>query len=130
VAIAPRPFHISGLYFVYFRLGQHANVALLSEAEGDDKPTKYPVMFCGADLVLIIKSDLLPVLDDFSPERAEGHVRALANEAGILTVSARKPGSLTPWLVWLERGVRDRKLTNPKPAAAIGAEEGHALRSP
>ncbi|MCB1493359.1 MAG: hydrogenase nickel incorporation protein HypB, partial [Rhodobiaceae bacterium] len=53
-----------------FDLGQHANVALLSVTEGDDKPAKYPVMFRGADLVLLSKTDILPVFDDFSPERA------------------------------------------------------------
>ena len=53
-----------------FDLGQHRNVVLLSAAEGDDKPAKYPVMFRAADLVLLTKSDLLPVLDDFDPVRA------------------------------------------------------------
>ncbi|GAG39956.1 unnamed protein product, partial [marine sediment metagenome] len=48
-----------------FDLGHHVNVALLSVTEGDDKPAKYPVMFRAADLVLLSKSDLLDVLDDF-----------------------------------------------------------------
>ena len=67
-----------------FDLGQHANVTLLSVTEGDDKPAKYPVMFRAADLVLLSKSDLLDVLDDFAPEKAEGHVRALANAAPVI----------------------------------------------
>ena len=50
-----------------FDLGQHRNVTLLSVPEGDDKPAKYPVMFRAADLVLLTKCDLLPVLDDFKP---------------------------------------------------------------
>ena len=54
-----------------FDLGQHANVTLLAATEGDDKPAKYPVMFRAADLVLLSKSDLLDVLDDFSPAKAE-----------------------------------------------------------
>ncbi len=53
-----------------FDLGQHHNVMLLSVPEGDDKPAKYPVMFRAADLVMLSKVDLLPVLDDFSPQRA------------------------------------------------------------
>ena len=55
-----------------FDLGQHHNVTLLSVPEGDDKPAKYPVMFRSSDLVLVTKSDLLPVLDDFSVDRAKG----------------------------------------------------------
>ena len=45
-----------------FDLGQHRNVVLLSATEGDDKPAKYPVMFRAADLVLLTKMDLAPVL--------------------------------------------------------------------
>ncbi|MEZ5652345.1 MAG: hydrogenase nickel incorporation protein HypB [Burkholderiaceae bacterium] len=85
-----------------FDLGHHANVALLSVTEGDDKPAKYPVMFRAADLMLITKADLLEVLDDFSPARAERHLRELANGARTLTLSARRPDSLAPWIAWLE----------------------------
>ncbi|MGB5775641.1 MAG: hydrogenase nickel incorporation protein HypB, partial [Sedimenticolaceae bacterium] len=68
-----------------FDLGQHRNVTLLSVTEGDDKPAKYPVMFRAADLMLISKSDLLGVLDDFVPEKAERHLRELASAAPVLT---------------------------------------------
>jgi len=85
-----------------FDLGQHANVTLLSAAEGDDKPAKYPVMFRAADLVLLSKADLFPVFDDFLPARATGHVRALANDAEVFSVSARQADLLAPWLDWLD----------------------------
>jgi len=85
-----------------FDLGQHADVVLLSVTEGDDKPAKYPVMFRAADLVLLSKADLLDVLDDFSPEKAEGHVRALANPAEVMPVTSRRPETMAPWIAWLE----------------------------
>jgi hydrogenase nickel incorporation protein HypB len=84
-----------------FDLGQHLDVALLSTPEGDDKPAKYPVMFRGADLVLITKSDLLPVLDDFSPERAEQCLRNLASSAPLFEVSSKNGAGLDAWLQWL-----------------------------
>jgi hydrogenase nickel incorporation protein HypB len=84
-----------------FDLGQHLNIALLSVTEGDDKPAKYPVMFRGADAVLITKTDLLAVLDDFDPAKAERHVRDLANPAPILRLSARKGDGMPAWLAWL-----------------------------
>jgi hydrogenase nickel incorporation protein HypB len=84
-----------------FDLGQHRNVTLLSVTEGDDKPAKYPVMFRAADLVLLTKTDLLPVLDDFSPERAERHLRELASEAPFLPLSARRGAGLDGWVGWL-----------------------------
>jgi hydrogenase nickel incorporation protein HypB len=92
-----------------FDLGQHRNVVLLSVTEGDDKPAKYPVMFRAADLLLLTKTDLLPVLDDFSPERAESCLRALANPAPILRLSARKNLGLDGWLNWLRAEVHNCK---------------------
>jgi hydrogenase nickel incorporation protein HypB len=92
-----------------FDLGQHRNVTLLSVTEGDDKPAKYPVMFRAADLLLLTKTDLLPVLDDFNPERAEAHLRALANPAPVLRLSARKGQNMTAWLDWLRQEVRAQR---------------------
>jgi hydrogenase nickel incorporation protein HypB len=86
-----------------FDLGQHANVTLLAVTEGDDKPAKYPVMFRAADLALITKSDLLEVLDDFAPDKAESHIRNLGNDVDVLALSARRPDTLVPWLTWLEQ---------------------------
>jgi hydrogenase nickel incorporation protein HypB len=84
-----------------FDLGQHRNVVLLSVAEGDDKPAKYPVMFRAADLVLLTKADLLPVMDDFDPIRAEAALRGLATEASLLTLSAKKGQGMADWLDWV-----------------------------
>jgi hydrogenase nickel incorporation protein HypB len=88
-----------------FDLGHHRNVTLLSVTEGDDKPAKYPVMFRGSDLLLLTKADLLAVLDDFDPARAERHLRALANHAPVITLSARKGLRLEDWLDWLRTEV-------------------------
>jgi hydrogenase nickel incorporation protein HypB len=85
-----------------FDLGQHRNVALLSVPEGDDKPAKYPVMFRAADLVLCTKSDLLPLLPEFQPERAERYLRNLASTAPFAILSTRAPDQLGPWLDWLQ----------------------------
>jgi hydrogenase nickel incorporation protein HypB len=71
--------------------------------EGDDKPAKYPVMFRAADLMLISKSDLLAVLDDFSPQKAQRHLRELASSAPVYTLSARSGDGLADWLDWLRR---------------------------
>ncbi len=58
-----------------FDLGQHLNVTLLCVTEGDDKPAKYPVIFRASDLVVLSKTDLLEVMDDFDPARAEAALR-------------------------------------------------------
>jgi len=92
-----------------FDLGQHADVVLLSATEGDDKPAKYPVMFRAADLVLLTKADLLAVLEDFSPERAEQALRALATTAPVLSVSAKTGTGLAAWCDWLRNRVREQR---------------------
>ncbi|HHO67783.1 MAG TPA: hydrogenase accessory protein HypB [Gammaproteobacteria bacterium] len=84
-----------------FDLGQHRNITLLSVPEGDDKPAKYPVMFRAADLVLLTKTDLLPYLTDFHPERAERCLRELASEAPLLALSPATGEGLDGWLAWL-----------------------------
>jgi hydrogenase nickel incorporation protein HypB len=89
-----------------FDLGQHRNVTLLSVPEGDDKPAKYPVMFRAADLVLLSKADLLPVLDDFDPARAEDYLRQLASSVPFESISSRGGAArLQPWLDWLRAEV-------------------------
>lgn len=85
-----------------FDLGHHLNVALLSVTEGDDKPAKYPVMFRAADLMVVSKTDLLPYLEEFSVERAEGCFRKLASGADLLRVSAKTGEGVGDWLAWLE----------------------------
>jgi hydrogenase nickel incorporation protein HypB len=84
-----------------FDLGQHRNITLLSVTEGDDKPAKYPVMFRAADLVLLTKTDLLEVLDDFDPEKAEYHLRQLASEVPALQIAARRNIDIDSWILWL-----------------------------
>jgi len=123
-----------------FDLGHHRNVTLLSVTEGDDKPAKYPVMFRGADLMLITKSDLLPHLDDFAPERAERCLRELANPAPVFTLSARSDSALNPWFDWLcdevaaqrERVTRNETL-HPRlqpDGARLHGEHGHTHSHP
>ena len=90
-------------------LGQHINVARLSTPEGDDKPAKYPVMFRAADLVLITKSDLLEVLDDFDPAAAERCVRDIANPAPIFNISSKTGLGMDTWLDWVRQEAQGRQ---------------------
>jgi hydrogenase nickel incorporation protein HypB len=91
-----------------FDLGQHLNVTQLSVTEGDDKPSKYPVMFRAADAVLITKADLLAFLDDFDPTAAEGNLRALASTVPVQRLSARTGEGMDGWLRWLEDQVAEQ----------------------
>lgn len=94
-----------------FDLGQHKNITLLSVPEGDDKPAKYPVMFRTSDLVLISKSDLLPVLDDFKPDNAKKYIRELACVAPIHELSSKTSEGMEQWINWLDEQIHQLKLT-------------------
>jgi len=54
--------------------------------------------------------DLLPYLDDFSPEQAERCQRALASPAPVIPLSSRSGEGLEAWLQWLEHEVSEHKL--------------------
>lgn len=91
-----------------FDLGQHLNVALLSVPEGDDKPAKYPVMFRTADLVMISKCDLLPILDDFDPERAKKYLQDIASTAPVIALSAKNLSGMNNWIEWVTHQIEAR----------------------
>jgi hydrogenase nickel incorporation protein HypB len=93
-----------------FDLGHHRNVTLLSVTEGDDKPAKYPVMFRAADLMLVTKTDLLPYLTEFSPERAEGCLRKLATRSPAMKLSPKTGDGMADWLGWLSGEVESYRL--------------------
>lgn len=100
-----------------FDLGQHANIALLSIPEGDDKPAKYPVMFRCADMVMLSKADLLPILDDFKPQRAEKYLRNLASAAPVIRTSAKSGEGMDEWLSWLRAQVANNRQAQGQAAS-------------
>ncbi len=103
-----------------FDLGQHLNVVLLSTTEGDDKPAKYPVMFRAADLVLVSKCDLLPMLDDFSIERARASLEGLGNQTPVIQTAAGRQPDIQAWIEWLEarRAEHPRRRLEPQATVA------------
>jgi hydrogenase nickel incorporation protein HypB len=85
-----------------YDLGQALNVVVLSVAEGEDKPLKYPVMFRKADLVLLTKVDLLPHLPDINVSAIEEALAHVMPEPRMFAVSARTGGGIERWTRWLE----------------------------
>ncbi|MEW5762533.1 MAG: hydrogenase nickel incorporation protein HypB [Bacillota bacterium] len=87
-----------------FDLGEDCKVAVLSVAEGGDKPVKYPLVFQEARVVLVNKSDLLPYTD-FDLPAVEREILAINPEIEIFTVSARTGAGLEAWYAWLRSAV-------------------------
>jgi hydrogenase nickel incorporation protein HypB len=85
-----------------YDLGQTASVVVLSVAEGEDKPLKYPGIFRCADLVLLTKIDLLPALPDVRIEAFQDALSRVNPNPRLLPVSARTHAGMDAWLRWLE----------------------------
>jgi len=84
-----------------YDLGEEARVVLLSVAEGEDKPLKYPATFNRADLVVLNKVDLLPYVP-FRMDLAREYIRRVQPHAEIVEVSCTTGAGLDTWLRWIE----------------------------
>jgi len=85
--------------------GAHANVAMISVPEGDDKPLKYPLIFASCDLVVLNKIDYLS-LEPFDAEAFARRVKQLNPKAPLCRLSCRTQAGLSCWLEWLEARLR------------------------
>ena len=109
-----------------FDLGQHLDVTLLSVPEGDDKPAKYPVMFRKADLVMISKCDLLPVLDDFKVEKARSYLRDIASTAPVMELSSKDKSGMQQWIDWIRQQIAARiRFLEDHPVQTAHAHDHH-----
>ncbi len=90
-----------------FELGENAKVVVLSVAEGDDKPAKYPGSFGNAEALIINKTDLLevPGLLDFDIERVKADARNLNKDIVIFPVSAKTGAGFAEWCKWVAESV-------------------------
>jgi hydrogenase nickel incorporation protein HypB len=88
-----------------FDVGESVKVMLLSLAEGDDKPMKYPLMFQQSEVLIINKIDLAPHVDA-RVERIRDDSLALNPSLKVFEVSARSGEGFEAWLDWLEGKVR------------------------
>lgn len=91
-----------------FNLGEDEKVMILSVTEGDDKPSKYPLMFQLSAVLLVNKIDLLPYLD-CDVAKIRERARQLNGRQEIFEISCRTGEGLPAWLSWLEQKVRDKQ---------------------
>lgn len=85
-----------------FHLGENYKIVILSVAEGDNKPVKYPDMFRSADLMIITKMDLLPHVE-FDIDRCIDYARRIKPDLEVLTLSAKSYQGLNSWYDWLQQ---------------------------
>ncbi len=94
-----------------FDLGEDLRVVVISVPEGNDKITKYPLVFQRADAVLVNKIDLLP-FTDFDVTKVQKDIGLINPKTKIFLVSARNGDGLEEWIAWLLEQIQAKKTTN------------------
>lgn len=93
-----------------FDLGEDYKVAVLSVAEGSDKPAKYPAVFQRSHAAVINKSDLIPYTD-FELETVIAEIKEINPDLEIFVTSARTGEGVEKWCAWLRERVREKKAS-------------------
>lgn len=88
-----------------FDTGADLNIVVLSIAEGEDKPLKYPLMFRVCQMALISKTDLLPHLH-LEIDLLRQNIRIVNPQIEMLVVSALTGEGLEAFSDWLISNLR------------------------
>lgn len=91
-----------------FDLGEHLRISVLSVTEGDDKPSKYPLLFRNVAAVLLTKCDLLPHVR-FDVTTVEEDLRRLNPQGRLFRTDIRTGQGFEDLAAWI-RGCRSQAL--------------------
>lgn len=91
-----------------FDTGAQVNMTILSVPEGDDKPSKYPLIFEVSDLVVINKIDVLPVFD-FDVEVCKERIKQDNPKADVLLISAKTGEGVNNLVSWIKNKIESIK---------------------
>lgn len=96
-------------------LGENARIALFSVSGGDDKAAEFPQRVAGADLVILGKTDLLPLVQ-FDPSLFRDDVTRINATAELIQLSTRDGSGIDHWTRWLldrRQRLQDKRPPNP-----------------
>ena len=91
-----------------FKVGEDFKVMILSVTEGDDKPTKYPLMFHESSVLLINKMDLLPYVD-CSVEKIREDSLKINPHLAIFHISCKTGEGLEDWYGWVRQTRKNQR---------------------
>jgi hydrogenase nickel incorporation protein HypB len=84
-----------------FDLGEKERVVIMSVAEGEDKPLKYPEVFHTSTLCIINKTDLLPYVP-FNIAKAKEYARRINHKLNVIELSCLTGEGMEQWYDWLK----------------------------
>ena len=95
-----------------YDLGEDLRIVLLSVAEGEDKPLKYPPMFQAADVVIVSKIDLAQACD-YDRNAVLANLQRVAPKARVFEVSAKTGQGMEAWRDYLVQQQQERQARDP-----------------
>ncbi len=81
-------------------LGQHATAVVVSLTDGPDIPLKYPEAFLTAQILVVTKQDMAPMMMA-RPDRLQDNARLLCPDLRICEISCKTGAGLDDWMSWL-----------------------------
>jgi hydrogenase nickel incorporation protein HypB len=90
-----------------FDLGETFKLAVVSTAEGDDKPGKYPMLFREAKAVLLNKIDLIPYTN-FNTYNFKTDLRKINSQVPLFELSCTRGDGLEVWYQWISKEITAR----------------------
>jgi len=90
-----------------FDLGETFKLAVVSVAEGDDKPEKYPMVFREAKAVILNKIDLIPHTN-FNNENFTSDLKKINDTIARFDVSCTRGDDMERWFNWISGQISNR----------------------
>ena len=84
-----------------FDLGERAKIVVMSVTEGEDKPRKYPHVFRAAQLFVLTKIDLQPLVQ-LDQERCFALARQVNPDLQIMRISAKNGQGIDAFCTWVQ----------------------------
>lgn len=91
-----------------FDLGETFKLAVVSVAEGDDKPEKYPMLFREAKAVILNKIDLM-AYTNFNNENFTSDLKKINGQITRFDVSCTRGDGLNEWYKWISEEIRNSR---------------------
>jgi len=86
----------------HFDLGENFKIAVVSTAEGDDKPVKYPMLFSEAKVTILNKTDLIPYTN-FNKKEFTSDLMKINPGVLLIEASCTNNQGLEEWYNWLKK---------------------------
>jgi hydrogenase nickel incorporation protein HypB len=109
-------------------LGEDQRVVVMSVAEGDDKPAKYPQMFSVAQVLVLNKLDLLPYVD-YDLAKVRQQLFEINPQLRVFEVSCRTGEGLDAWCDWLLTFARSEGRSIPTLHEKVRAAQEECIHS-